>query len=538
MTRNSIDLTTLRNSALRLVLVVLWMLPVLTVLSCWALDVDWLAPVGSSLALAIGASMASAMDKTGDQARLASGVALMAAISIVVGTARGTALQVDLHMAYFAALAILLATCDWRVIAASAAAVAIHHISLNFLLPALIYPGGANLLRLAVHAVILVVEASVLAWVGFTLEHMFGVVADETRRSEEARQLAEQNHSAAIQSADAARIAQLGHDADRRRVMEEDEVILLRTAEALKLLSEGDLTAGLDGALPAKAEALRLHLSKTIESLRTVMQAVKLATSHVRTSSNEISAASDDLSRRTEQQAAALEETSAALDEITATVKKTSSNASHARSIVGQAKDDAEQSCKIVRLAVEAMGGIDESARQIGQIVTVIDEIAFQTNLLALNAGVEAARAGESGRGFAVVAQEVRALAQRSAEAAKEIKSLISASNDRVGQGVDLVGQTGRALEKILIEIAEINGIVRDIATSAEGQALALGQINTAVSEIGQVTQQNTAMVEESTAACHSLSHETERLATLVGHFHLGEAPANKTASVPHRRAA
>lgn len=305
-------------------------------------------------------------------------------------------------MAYFAALAILLSTCDWRVIVASATAVAVHHIALNFLLPTLVYPGGANFLRLSVHAAILIVEASVLTWVAFTLEHMFGIVAEETRRSEAARQLAEKRHSAAIQSADAARIAQSSHEADRRRVIEEDELILARTAEALKLLSEGDLTAGLNGTLPVKAEALRLHLSRTIESLRKVMQAVTAATGNVRTSSDEISAASDDLSRCTEKQAAAL-------DEITASVNKTSSSASHARMVVGKAKEDAEKSCKVVRLAVEAMSGIDESSKQIGQIITVIDEIAFQTNLLALNAGVEAARAGESGRRFAVVAQEVRA---------------------------------------------------------------------------------------------------------------------------------
>ncbi len=169
------------------------------------------------------------------------------------------------------------------------------------------------------------------------------------------------------------------------------------------------------------------------------------------------------------------------------------------------------------------MGGIEKSSQQIGQIIGVIDEIAFQTNLLALNAGVEAARAGDAGRGFAVVASEVRALAQRSAEAAKEIKSLISASTAQVGQGVDLVGETGKALGRIVAEVAEINGLVAGIAASAQEQASALHQVNTAVNQMDQVTQQNAAMVEETTAAAHSLSQESEELARQLGRFQLGQ---------------
>ncbi|HZM07494.1 MAG TPA: methyl-accepting chemotaxis protein, partial [Methylocella sp.] len=186
-------------------------------------------------------------------------------------------------------------------------------------------------------------------------------------------------------------------------------------------------------------------------------------------------------------------------------------------------KDDAEKSREVVRQAVSAMNGIEESSRQISQIISVIDEIAFQTNLLALNAGVEAARAGDAGRGFAVVASEVRALAQRSAEAAKEIKGLISASTERVEQGVKQVAETGTSLERIVIQVAEISKVVADIATGAKEQAMGLQEVNTAINHMDQVTQQNAAMVEQTTAAGHSLTQETERLSGLVGQFQIAE---------------
>jgi methyl-accepting chemotaxis protein len=248
----------------------------------------------------------------------------------------------------------------------------------------------------------------------------------------------------------------------------------------------------------------------------------------------EISTASNDLSRRTEQQASSLEETAAALDEITATVKKAAEGATHARKVVAGTKEDAERSGEVVRKAVEAMGGIEKSSQQIGQIIGVIDEIAFQTNLLALNAGVEAARAGDAGRGFAVVASEVRALAQRSAEAAKEIKALISTSTTQVGEGVQLVAETGKSLESIMSKVAEINTVVSDIAAGAQEQATGLQQVNTAVNEMDKVTQQNAAMAEEATAAGRSLAQEAETLTSLVAQFRLG----NVAEFQPARRAA
>jgi methyl-accepting chemotaxis protein len=207
-------------------------------------------------------------------------------------------------------------------------------------------------------------------------------------------------------------------------------------------------------------------------------------------------------------------------------VKKTADGATHARQAVSAAKSDAESSGKVVQDAVIAMSEIEKSSSQISQIIGVIDEIAFQTNLLALNAGVEAARAGEAGRGFAVVASEVRALAQRSAEAAKEIKALIQASTGHVSSGVNLVGETGKALTRIVAQVSEIAGIVTEISASAQEQSTALAEVNTSVNQMDQMTQQNAAMVEESTAASHSLAQEAEKLASLIGQFTMGDVPA------------
>ena len=227
----------------------------------------------------------------------------------------------------------------------------------------------------------------------------------------------------------------------------------------------------------------------------------------------------DDLSRRTEQQAASLEETAAALDEITATVRRTADGARGAREAVREAQAEAERSRQVVGDTVQAITGIEASASQVAQIIGVIDEIAFQTNLLALNAGVEAARAGEAGRGFAVVAQEVRALAQRSADAAKEIKVHIGDSNRQVEAGVKLVGRTGEALQRIAAQVSAIDGIVSEIAASAQEQAAGLSQVNTAVNQMDQGTQQNAAMVNRSADASRDLVAQADGLAGLVGRF-------------------
>lgn len=321
---------------------------------------------------------------------------------------------------------------------------------------------------------------------------------EERQRSEAARAEAEANQAAALAALTA----------------------------ALDRLAAGDLTVRIDAQLTSEFDKLKSDFEATAAKLQQAMSSIRLNAQAISSGSQEISAAADDLSRRTERQAASLEETAAALEEITSTVKNAALGAAHARDVVAVAKGDAEEGGSVVRAAITAMGNIDKSSEQIAQIIGVIDEIAFQTNLLALNAGVEAARAGDAGRGFAVVASEVRSLAQRSAGAAKQIKTLISTSTSQVKEGVDLVTQTGRSFERIVTQVADINGVVAGIASGAQQQVVALQEVNGAVGEIDRVTQQNAAMAEEATAASRSLVDKTVELERLLGTFHLDGSSA------------
>lgn len=290
-------------------------------------------------------------------------------------------------------------------------------------------------------------------------------------------------------------------------------------AQGLDHIAKGDLAFRLNEPLAAEYEKLRSDFNAAIETLSTTLSGISQATQSVHGGASEISAAADDLSRRTEQQAAALEETSAALSGIVDNVRITSEMAAEARKVVVNARSQTDGSGEIVRSAMDAMVAIEASSKQISQIIGLIDEISFQTNLLALNAGVEAARAGDAGRGFAVVAQEVRALAQRSAEAAREIKSLISTSASQVSTGADLVRRASDAFAIIGEQVAQITTLVDSIATSAQDQSATLREVNTAVLQMDQTTQQNAAMVDETTSASHALAEKAVDLGRLVGQF-------------------
>ncbi|MDR3464051.1 MAG: HAMP domain-containing methyl-accepting chemotaxis protein [Beijerinckiaceae bacterium] len=302
----------------------------------------------------------------------------------------------------------------------------------------------------------------------------------------------------------------------------EQQQVVRAIAGGLEQLAAGALSFRLADPFPASYEKLRLDFNRAIESLQGAVAVVSDSTASIHSGAIEMSSTSEDLSRRTEQQAASLVETVCALQQIAATVHETAEGAKHARAVVGLADAEAGHSAAIMRQAIQAMSGIETSSSEISKIVGVIDQIAFQTNLLALNAAVEAARAGESGRGFAVVASEVRALAQRSGSAAREIRSLIASSRDHVHQGVELVNQTGTTLERIMQQIVEINGIVKAIATSAETQAASLDEVNIAVSAMDKFTQQNATMAEETTAASHAVAHEMDALAGLIARFDSG----------------
>ncbi|MEA3535957.1 methyl-accepting chemotaxis protein [Rhizobium sp. CC-YZS058] len=315
--------------------------------------------------------------------------------------------------------------------------------------------------------------------------------------------------------------------------------------ESLKRLCSGDFGFQLNEPFAPEFEFLRVDLNRSVAQLCDTFRQIAQSVDLIGTGTNEISEGVADLSRRTESQAASLEETAAALDEITTNVGASAQRAQDARDVASRAKMSAEQSGEVVSHAVDAMSRIEDSSGKISSIIGVIDEIAFQTNLLALNAGVEAARAGEAGRGFAVVAQEVRELAQRSAKAAKEIKELIRNSASEVSAGVKLVSDTGLALKTISQLIVEINDHIVAISTAAKEQSTGLSEVNGAVNSMDQSTQQNAAMVEESSAAAGTLASETAKLHAMIGQFtltssssHSAPASWSKGSGAPYSRAA
>jgi methyl-accepting chemotaxis protein len=319
----------------------------------------------------------------------------------------------------------------------------------------------------------------------------------------------------AVATLSRAEAARASNQAEQHHVVD-----ALRTA--LSQLSEGDLTMPITTPFPSTYETLRQDYNRATANLLSAMHCVLENAELIRTETRQISSAASDLSQRTEQQAATLEQTAAALNQLTSSVKSAADGAARANDMVAHAKTHAETSGNVVREAVLAMGEIEVSSSKISKITSVIDEIAFQTNLLALNAGVEAARAGEAGRGFAVVASEVRALAQRSSDAAREIAGLISSSSTQVRRGVDLVGQAGEALSGIQTSVGDIFTCVSDIAVSTREQSAGLSEINTAVSQLDQVTQRNAAMFEQTSSASISLAREAEALGTTMARFRLG----------------
>jgi methyl-accepting chemotaxis protein len=376
-------------------------------------------------------------------------------------------------------------------------------------------------------------------------EHMRALEAQEAALTAQSKDL--QSSISVIVAAAAAgdfsqRISKAYDDADLQRFAGSvNELVanvdrgVTEVRRVIAALADADLTHEMQGQFQGAFAELQGNVNQTMAVLRQTMQNILGAAGTITDNSGELSSAANQLARRTEQQAASLEETAAALEEITTTVKTSTQRANEASQMVRETKNSAGKSGDIVRNAIDAMGRIEQSSSKISQIISVIDEIAFQTNLLALNAGVEAARAGEAGRGFAVVAQEVRELAQRSANAAKEIKTLINTSAEEVKGGVSLVLSTGDALREIEDLVNRVNDHVVTIARAAEEQSAALGEINTSVNHMDQMTQQNAAMVEETTAASQVLAGEARQFQAQLARFQL---EGGQTASGSYRTAA
>ena len=384
-----------------------------------------------------------------------------------------------------------------------------------------------------------------LSWITFTFKELVrGVtnyeVYEAGRRDEigelgrtysEFREIAKERRAATIRAEENKALA----DAEREKGEVERAAVAATQSQIIKLLSGGlskiamrDLSFLIQEDVAPTYAGLKRDYNAAVENLRDAIGAVADGVEAFAAATREIGTAAGDLSRRTEQQAASLEETTAALQEIFTSVKQNAEGAGHAREIVATAEAEAEKSSSIAQEAIGAMNRIEKSSADIGQIIGVIDEIAFQTNLLALNAGVEAARAGDAGKGFAVVASEVRNLAQRSAEAAKQIKQLIFASAEEVGEGVKCVTEARNAMQRIVSMVVEINGVVSQTAQAAAEQSNSIQQINVALQQMDKDTQKNAAMVEETTAATQSLRHEASKVVHAVENFSFGAAARNK----------
>jgi methyl-accepting chemotaxis protein len=510
-----VDLARLRRRGAFALIGVIWICTAIIGVGCMRSAEGWNALL---IALVLAAlPTALVLGGRNDTAtRLMLGVTLPLYPAVLLFQWQGADWQIDIHMLFFAILATLAALCDWRPIVAGTLVTAVHHLGANLLLPAWVFPDGADIVRVVMHAVIVLVEAAVLIQVVLQLESMIKAQA----RSREA---------AAKMEREAADI--------RESIAREQALVVDAIGGGLKALSQGDLTHRLNQAFPSSYEALKADFNQALNAIHMVLKRVAEAAHNIDGGAADIREASDDLSQRTEQQAASLEETAAAMDEITSTVRLAASNAGRADKVVTTARADVEESGRIVREAVEAMEAIERSSREISEIVSVIDGIAFQTNLLALNAGVEAARAGDAGLGFAVVASEVRALAQRSADAARDVKQRVTGSSKQVDIGVALVLQTGQALGRFVERMEEISGLVSSLARSANQQASGLQQVNSAVGDMDNTTQRNAAMVEQATAAARGLASEASVLAGEVAQFKLG-GQAETRATATYRAAA
>ncbi|UIJ73121.1 methyl-accepting chemotaxis protein [Aurantimonas sp. HBX-1] len=531
------SLTDLRERAGKGIILLLWVnLALIVARAVWGTEASLVVLVGGGLVVTLAATASWLADRTGPTTRTVTGLAHGVLVALLVYGFSGSSLQIDMHMYFFATLAICAAWVDWRPIASFSAFTAVHHLLLYALLPAAVFTGEATFTRVLLHAIILVLEAGVLLALTYTLLKAFA--ASDTAVS----QAIAAEREAQLMTATASD-AHARNDAMRAEREAEAEAVTLALKgfvgdieAGFDRLSGGDLTVRLERPVAADYESIRALFNDAVGKLELALGSVVGSVAAIRTGLSEISAASHDLAQRTEQQATSLEQTVAALGEVTGGVRQTADSADHARQLATTARTSAERGGAIVGQAIDAMGRIEQSSNRIGTIISVIDEIAFQTNLLALNAGVEAARAGDAGRGFAVVAQEVRGLAQRSAEAAKEIKALISASHDEVGQGVELVTASGRSLEEILGHLGEMATRVSAIADSAREQATSLREVSGAAEQMNKVTQQNAAMVEQTTAASQALAAETDLLSGLVDRFRISPDAGGGSAHQPVSR--
>lgn len=528
--------------------------------------VAWLAghpaPIAIGLVstlLAAATTLAWRSDGIGLSTRLISTIAVNGQVALLVFACEGTRYQIDLHMAFFAALAVMTAWCCWRSILAATAVVAVHHLVLNFAYPAAVFPDGSEFLRVVVHAVILLAEAGALIWIAHRL-------AAALNQADEAAATALLNQESAEALRHDSAEAETGRGEIEARLIEAVSIVVdaakrgdfsVRTAQtaelgrfsalvsgideltgacesfldetdqALAALADGDLTARMSTGFEGRLAAVAGNFNRSTEALAAALAAVVQNAGQTRIAAEDILSATLDLSQRGESQASAIQDTSSVIEEIAATVRQTSDIVQAAARKARATADDAGAGVAVAGRAVEAIDKIDQQARRIVDIVEVMDGLAFQTNLLALNASVEAARAGEGGRGFAVVATEVRRLAQQSADAARDVRALISETKVHVDEGVKLVRAAGASLTTISGEVEEVAQAFGEISQATAEQSQGVGAIERALVEIDAATQDNAQAAARTAAAGRGMAEAAEAVARLAGSFRLDGGQAS-----------
>ena len=491
------EITKLRRLGIKGLVLVGWFIT--AIIACGSFfATTGFVPVVLALAISALPTVLAMGDRTDTTARIMLGATMPLYSAILLYQWSGAAWQIDLHMTFFAMIAMLAVLVDWRPILAGAAVTAVHHLALNFLAPALVFGDTGNLERVILHAVVVIAETIVLLALTNTLEK---VMRDQVAAQEEKERIAAQAEAERQQS-----------EAVRQAVVRE-------IGDGLRAMAAGDLNYRIRAAFPQAFEELRENFNQTAGNLATMVGDVAQASQHIQAGSTEIRTASDDLARRTEQQAASVEQANGTMGRLVSVATQTAQQATTVNTELEAAQRSARAGQEIVSRAMATMQLVEQSSSEITQIIALIDGIAFQTNLLALNAGVEAARAGDSGKGFAVVANEVRALAQRSADAANGIKAIISTSSSQVAEGVSQVVQTGHALEGIIAQVLAVSDAVSAIAHAASENVQDLARVRETFGLLDNSTQQNAAMVEESNAALRALVNETNKLTTVVGRF-------------------
>jgi methyl-accepting chemotaxis protein len=484
--------------------VVLLFFPVLAA-TALAVGSNLIAAMGVSLVLCLIAGAALFATPSGIAPLL--GVALIGQCIVLTGELAGHPWQVDSHMVFFAALAVLVLLRDIPTILAGTALIAVHHLGLTFFLPSLVYPSSdiaENLARTVIHAVVVLVEAAALCAAIKRQSDLMKVVEERMAADAETASLQQQKEVEASKA-----------------VSQQQSAAASVISASLERLSQGDLSARIETELEGEFATIKDNFNASLDQLTRMIEGVLSTSSAISMGSDSLASSARHLAERTEQQAASLAETTATISQLKSSVELTAQNADDADAKVNSTRKLAENGKSIVEATVTAMTEIENGSVAISKIISTIDDIAFQTNLLALNAGVEAARAGSAGQGFAVVAAEVRALAQRSGEAAGEIKGLIESSQQQVENGASLTTKASEALIQISEQVVQVSEVVAEINASAQAQATGISEIDSAMVALDNLTQQNAAMVEETTAASEELKADVSELTSGAAAFRL-----------------